>query len=232
QAYDDRNRNLKLDRSEARAERTVSLTTPQDTQVVEFAALPFDSTAARLARAEARDSVEIHLIFDDYLDPDQRLRQIRFALFRLPDSTQVDNVRLLTVAGMDSLRTRRDSIAREAQARDTTGRAEAPPPPGPVRGVPNLSLSGRGSARPQVPQELVLLAPMTLSPGRYRAEVQGVRNIAGIAGGGGSVSFTLAARDTAGVRRDTIPTRRDTIPVRRDTVPVRGDPPPRAGRSR
>lgn len=61
-----------------------------DTVVVGFALLPNDTTAARLMRAEAPDSLHVRVQLDDNLDPALPLDGLEAELLRLPDSTRVE----------------------------------------------------------------------------------------------------------------------------------------------
>jgi hypothetical protein len=191
-AYEDQNRNRELEYREKQAQQPVTLSA-RDTQVVTFAVLPRDSTAARLLRAEPRDSIEVRLTFDDHIDQAVPLGQTSVALFQMPDSTTpIGGGRLMHVRDYETLRA--------AQAAADTGRAAARPTLGP--GAPPADTVRRPT------QELVLLVERPLAPStRYRVTVSGITNLTGIANGGGTVNFATrarAARDTAAVKRDTL----------------------------
>jgi hypothetical protein len=209
-AFEDQNRNKKLDKGERRAERSINLGSVRDTQVVELAVLAPDTLPARLLRAEPRDSMEVRLVFDDYLDPDQQLTAIRVQLLQMPDSTPVPGATLQTQQAADAARARRDSVARAARDTATADSAARRRPPAPAPGVPLGRPIAPGAARPIIPQELVLVPAQPLQPRvQYRVEIRGVRNINGLLDGGGSANFQLRA-----------PTPPDTTkaPVRRDTI--------------
>jgi len=204
QAYEDRNRNRRMDPSEPQATASVALTSPQDTQIVTLEVLARDTLPARLASATGRDSTHAILTFDDYLDPEQPLGPARASVFQLPDSTAVTGHRLLYPHQFEAFR------AAQAAAADTT-RAQPP--------------VIQPDTAPLPTRELVLVFERPLPPEtRFRVNVSGVTNIAGVTGGGGTAVFTTPPRpqrDTTGVRPDTAGVRRDTARVRRDTAAAR-----------
>ena len=112
-AYEDRNRNRKLDPGEKHAQQPVVLVTERDTQVVQLALIAPDTTPARLLRAEPRDSVTVRLIFDDYIDPEKPLGTVTVRVMQLPDSVLLSDLRIFHVreyqelmqARIDSTRT-------------------------------------------------------------------------------------------------------------------------------
>ncbi|MEX2281549.1 MAG: Ig-like domain-containing protein [Gemmatimonadota bacterium] len=192
-AYEDQNRNGELEYREKQAQQQVTLSA-RDTQVVTFAVLPRDSTPARLTRAEARDSVEVRLNFDDHIDQAVPLGQVSATLFQMPDSTvPISSGRLMHVRDYEVL------VA--AQAAADTGRAAARPTPPAPGGLPADTVR-----RPT--QELVLLLDRPLAPStRYRVTVSGITNLNDVPNGGGTANFTTrarAARDTSTVKRDTL----------------------------
>ena len=219
-AYEDQNKNKKLDPNEKFAQESINIGTARDTQAVEMSLLARDTTPARLLRAEARDSLDVHLIFDDYLQPEQPTA-VQVFLFQLPDSTAVAGARVITLKAAEEARARRDSLARvaardsaaKAAARDTT--VKRPPAAALPRPPVGLPPGGVGGARPVLPQEMVLVPAQPLKPStRYRVEIHGVLNINNVQNGGGSVSFTTlqpVKPDSTAVRRDTARVRRDTI---------------------
>lgn len=201
-AFEDRNRNKKVDRSEKQAERSLVIGFVSDSQVVQFALIAPDTSPARLTRADARDSLEVRLTFDDFLDPERPLTGATVSLFQLPDSVALAGARLVHVRAFDQ--------ARRAQPGDSTGARARPPVPA-AAGVPGAQQDT--VTRPT--QELVLVPGAPLQPGtRYLVEVGGITNLLVVPNGGGRARFQTQAR----VQRDTTGVRRDTIPVRRDTV--------------
>jgi len=185
QAFEDRNRNRRMDPVEPQATASVTLTSAQDTQVVTLELLARDTLPARLASAVGRDSVHAVLTFDDYLDPEQPLGDARASVYQLPDSTPVTGHRLLYPHQYEAYR------AAQAAAADTTRRT--PPVAQP-------------DTTPLPTRELILLFERPLPPEtRFRVNVTNITNISGAPGGGGSAVFTtpapMPAPDT--IRRDT-----------------------------
>lgn len=190
----------------------------RDTAVVELSLLRPDTTPARLARAEAIDSSKVRLVFDDYFPPGPVDGEAY--VYTIPDSTLVGEALLFHSTRLDSLR----SAEADAQARregdppvadsappplDEQARAEEAAREQPGRGP--KAQPGKRPERPPLPsQELILVAPGLLRPdSAYYVRVEGVTNINGLPGGGGSARFIMPPRPPA-----------DTVPA--DTVP--GDP--------
>jgi hypothetical protein len=172
-AFIDANRNRKLDDREARDVK--GLTVARDTPVVEFSVLAPDTTPARLVRADARDSLQVRLTFDDFIAAEESLAAVAVSTWLLPDSTATPGGRVLRQRDFDATRRAvRDSLV-----------------PAPVL---------RGGARPDstrvLPaQELVFVPFLPLRPEtRYRIRISGIRNIAGVPDGGGSVTFETPAK--------------------------------------
>jgi hypothetical protein len=190
-AWVDQNGNRRRDPQEpfARA-RVITLNRDTDTTTIVLDIVPADTTPARVTRAEYRDSLQVRITTDDYLDPDFPLGDIQVRLYVLPDSTAVPGAhRVLHPSDWD-----RDQ--REARAAaDTTAppRAVSPVRPEPQR----------------LPQrELVLVPAVALQPEtRYVVTLTGLANVTGLPGGGGSATFEVPERavpsDT--VRTDTLP---------------------------
>jgi hypothetical protein len=197
-AFEDRNRNKKADFTEKVAEQPVELSTQSDTTPVFLSLLTPDTTAARVLRAEARDSMQVRIVLDDFIDPTQPITGATVSIVQLPDSARVIAPRVMHVHDFDALR-------RSQLPRDTSSRARPTPPP--------TAQPADTVLRPL--QELVVVPGVPLKPGtRYLVQVGGITNLRAIPNGGGRVSFqTAAKRDTAAA------TRRDTTGVRRDTVP-------------
>lgn len=220
QAYEDANRNRKFDFNERFVERSIVVPTVRDTQVVELAVMARDTTPARLLRAEARDSMEVRLSFDDHLDVDGGTANMTVGLYLLPDSTLVGTGgRLFHPRVHERMRAAADSARRAAAAADTSARAQSdttrrPPITAPAAPLPSLPAAAPDTVtRPS--QELVFVPNLPLAPRtRYRIFVSNVRNLAGLPNGGGSAAFTTRARPTA---TDSLNNRR-TPPVRRDTI--------------
>ncbi|MBX6363291.1 MAG: Ig-like domain-containing protein [Gemmatimonadetes bacterium] len=168
--FQDRNRNGKVDERESWGEVSATLRSATDTAVLnELALLPRDTTPARLTRAEVRDSLQIRLTIDDYLDPYQPLNA-RAMLWKLPDSTQIPVRRLYYPKDFEA-----------AQAKPAAGRRDS------TRVAAAPTASERDTVRLPV-QELVLVPATPLPPKtRLRVALRDLTNINGLRGGGGSV---------------------------------------------
>lgn len=186
-----------------------------DTVVMELALLPRDSTPARLVRAEPIDSSKVRLAFDDYFatGPATGLGRVFLAsdssLVTTSDSfvhpARLDSVltqEAAEAARQDSIRrsiqdtvpTPPDSAAPGAAVADTTAPAvtrAAPRRPPSGLGQPSGAARPAPSPGPALPsRELILLLPVALVPDTaYYVEIQGVVNIRGLPGGGGTAAF-------------------------------------------
>ena len=188
-AYVDLNRNREIDAREARDRKGVIL--GRDTQAVEFALLAPDTTPARLLKAEAKDSLQIRLSLDDFIAPEEPLQNFVVSMWILPDSVAMHSGRLMMPRDFDALR---------PPARDSV-------PPPPVTRAPV-----RPATRPLPTQELVWVPFQPLRPKtRYRIGIGNVRNIAGVANGGGNVVFETPARPQAPAKPDSAAARPDSI---------------------
>lgn len=201
--YVDQNRNRKLDPFEATAQQDINITSPTDTSAIELALLARDTTAARLTRAEIRDSLQVRLFFDDYADPAGGLPPMRITAWQLPDSTMIVGGAIMTPREFTAFRQR--SAQRDSVRTDTTT-AQQP-----------------DTARVLPINELVWMPPQPLKPGtRYRVSITGFRNLANIPDGGGSVVATAPAapRMAPAPRDSTAPrdTTRNARPTPRDTI--------------
>jgi hypothetical protein len=232
-AYSDLNNNRRRDPTEP-VSRSVNQTLSRATDTVTVAdqlvVVPPDTTAPRLARAEGRDSLQIRLFTDDWLEPLAPIAAINVRIRTLPDSTEVEGAhRLMHVDSFTAMMRERaeaalrDSLARAAAAdttvrdttlRDTTGARQGGQRIGQVAGGQRIGgQRGIGQA-PAIPpigplpyQELVLIPAAPLPPGRYLVEVSGLMNINQRFGGGGTAPFEIAEPrppprpDTGMVRR-------------------------------
>jgi hypothetical protein len=110
-AFQDRNRNREVDLGEPASRSTViTVNRATDTLTTLLAVVPWDTVAARVQSAQARDSLEIRVTTDDYLEQ-ETLRNVDVSIVTLPDSTPVDGeMRIMTPAAFDSLRAVQDSI--------------------------------------------------------------------------------------------------------------------------
>lgn len=116
-AFEDRNRNRRLDPVEPRDTAMTELAAA-DTALFAFRLLVPDTTPARLVRTEARDSMQVRLSFDDPLDPERPLRDVHVQLRQLPDSLEVTVDTLFFPHEWDA------QLAAEEEAREEARRAE------------------------------------------------------------------------------------------------------------
>jgi hypothetical protein len=179
-----------------------------------------------LVRAEERDSLQLRLTLDDYLDPLESLAGVRVEIRELPDSIPVEGARVMHVHEFE--RSRAEERAAEAAVRaaaDTVPAAEdtlrAPAgairtPAGAIRTPADAIRAAAASVsagedtepataeagEPLPVRELVVIPEVPLArKTRYWIAITGVRNINGIEGGEGSVVFETAAAappDSAG----------------------------------
>jgi len=238
-AWADLNGNGKRDPSEpASARQARPINRDRDTVVVELAVVPFDTVPARITRGEARDSQQIRLVSDDWLEPGPRLGQVQVTILHLPDSVEVPGPHALmsvdsfnalpraepdtaaadttaapdTLAAADTLAG--DSLARRGPPRIGAGR---PPPMAGLRGAgpPRGASNPFGAPTEPLPfQELVLVPSTPLEAGaKYLVDIRGLLNISGLPNGGGEVEITLPAPrppppDTSGIRAAAMRLRR------------------------
>lgn len=187
---------------------TTVLMSATDTAVVQFAVLPGDTTAARVTGASAPDSTHLRIRLDDYLDPEVPLDGVRVELLELPDSVFAGTAEAMHVHAFEAL------VARRKASADSTTAGDAQPAVNDARaavaGVP------ADTAAPLPIREFIAVPAAPLPPEtRFVVRVEGVRNIHGLGGGGGSSEFTTPKHPAP---RDTVPT--DSIPAgaRPDTV--------------
>ncbi|MCI0432971.1 MAG: carboxypeptidase-like regulatory domain-containing protein, partial [Gemmatimonadetes bacterium] len=202
-AYIDQNRNRRKDVSEsASQQQLVPLFTERDTSTLELKVVPWDTVPARLTRAEPRDSLEVRLFIDDFLDPDTPLDGVTVALFALPDTTPVPGTpRLVRADDYDEEKRAKAAIERpDSAAADTAGAVrrqlprQAMPPQGPRTPVDTVTLPLK---------ELVLVPAAPLEHGsKYLVRLEGLTNVSGISGGTSQAEFEVPPRP-APVRRDT-----------------------------
>jgi len=211
-SYRDRNRNRRGEFFEEPVDTARAELASADTVILSFALLARDTTPARLVRAEARDSMQVRLHLDDYMDADIRLDSVRTRLWLLPDSAEVPVERVFLPHEFEAWLAARTRAAADSAAADTVAGAGGPDSAGvPVSGdsarrtrpdtVPGPEDPSTAEATGPLPsRELVLVPASPLRPGAsYRVEVTGVENIVGLGGGGGSVTFRAPApapRDT------------------------------------
>lgn len=221
-----------------------------DTTVVQFALLPGDTTAARVTSASAPDSTHVRIRLDDYLDPTVPLDSVRVELYVLPDTSFAGTAEAMHGHEFQALVASRKAASDSAAAPDSAAARGTAGAPDAVRDAAgrDLAAAGDSAAAGAGPaagapadtallpvREFVAVPAAPLPPEtRFLVRVEGIRNIHGLSGGGGSAEFTTPARpapkDTTGAdtipggaRPDTIPaaTRPDTLPpaARPDTIP-------------
>lgn len=179
-AFSDQNRNRRRDGSEpVDSGRVVSLTAAADTQTVAFQVFAAATAPPRVTRAEPADSLHVRAAFDDYVDPDAPLDEVRAEILG------EDSTRFATVAGVEHPAVweerQRESAAR---AQDTTAARPAAPPVRP-----------RGAAEPdrtRPVRELMVRLAAPLPPGAYLLRLENVLSLSGFTGGG-TVRFEVRA---------------------------------------
>jgi hypothetical protein len=172
-AFLDQNENREREPNEpASAGVAVTLNRDTDTIPQTLTLVPADTSPPRLQQAVVRDSLQVVITTDDYLDPAADLSLVELSLLQVPDSVAVPGGQLMTLDSLRALRTPADSAVR------------APPrQPGlPPDFVPPY-------------REIVLVPGAPLRPGsRYSVTVGGLLNISGRYGGAGTVEFAVPAR--------------------------------------
>lgn len=240
----DRDRDRVVDFQEAQDAMQLPLAFA-DTAVVTMALLPMDTTPARLIRAEPVDSLRVRLHFDDYFAPGPQPGRARLFILPdsvpaaeadLIHPVTLDSILAIERARADSLRAVEDSLRRletdtltgvpgdTLPAVDTTAvppppedRQRAPTPRAPgAAGRPGPRAGGGAPGEPLPQRQLVAAFPRGMLPDTvYVVEVDGVINIRGVAGGGGTARFRTPRPDTTAA-----PAARDTVaaPVPPDTI--------------
>lgn len=188
-AFQDRNRNRELDEGEASGESPLlPLNRANDTLTTVLQVVPFDTVAPRVQSARVVDSLQVRVTTDDYLDPSAEIELVEAELYTLPDTVEVEGtIRILSPMAFDSLE------AAAAAAADTVppDSAQAAEPQLP----PRRSQAADPDAEPRPYQEFVVIPPVPLVPGtRYELRLEGLTNISGRSGGGGSVTFEVPER--------------------------------------
>jgi hypothetical protein len=239
-AYLDQNRSRKLEFGKPEARETLSLAAA-DTSLLAFSLLAADTTPARVVRAEARDSLEVRVSLDDYLDPEMSLDSVRAELWQLPDSTPVAVAKVYHVHAFERIlaerraaaaadSARQDSIRAAALPKDSAKAGEAKPGAAKADGAKGATPpaaakpAAADTAAPLPSRDFVVVPTIPLEPKtRFRVVVERIKNINGLAGGGGSAPFETPAR----VARDSAQAVRpdSTRAPRPDTTKT--PPPPR-----
>lgn len=188
-AWEDVNRNREQDDREGFARGSVvTLNRAIDTLTAVLQIVPWDTTPPRPEVARAVDSLQIRVTTDDYLDPDASLEFVQVSLVSLPDSTEVPGTaRALSTAAFDSMRAAQDTLPPDS--------LEAARP-----AVPALPAAQDTVTLPR--QDFVVIPPIPLvAGGHYELRVEGLTNITGRSGGGGSVRFEVP--ETPAIPTDT-----------------------------
>jgi hypothetical protein len=194
-AYEDRNRNREPDFAEPQDSIEVAFA-PGDTVVVtELALLQPDTTAAVLARVRLEDSVTVTAVFDDHLDPEVPLEEVRARLER-EDGEGIAVRAVLHLWEWEEERARREREAAEEEEPDPEAPEPEPEVPTPDPEEPPRPPDEEEPEEEEEPllpsQEIVLLLERAVEPGAtYRVVVEGVRNLHGISGGGGEAELQV-----------------------------------------
>lgn len=188
-AYEDQNRNREADFAEPQDSLEVEISLGDTLIVTELALLLPDTTPAILESVEAPDSTTLRLTFDDPLDPEMSLEGIRVSL-TLGEGNAPGVRELLHLhewEQREAERAEREAAEREAEEEEDEPEDPEPPPvedPEPPPPAPEPEADG-----PLLPGfELVALLDGPLEPeATYRVQVEGVRNLNGVPGGGGEI---------------------------------------------
>ena len=180
-----------------------------------------DTATARIRTITVGDSVSATVEFNQLLDPSQRLDVKAVTLRLLPESTQVKVTSLLPKPVDDSLHARApgapDSTARDSTRADTTRKErpglreiEGPAADARARAQANQPLT----SRPRLSDQLVVRVSSPWRPeAKYELELQGVRNVSGVAGEAKGVLAVprREARDTLRPRGDSLAQPKDSL---------------------
>lgn len=219
-AYLDRIPNRLVDFSEPVDSGAVTMSAT-DTTIVWFAVLPGDTTPARVTGANAPDTTHVKVRLDDFLDPAVPLEGVRIELLLLPDSSLTVAAEAMHVheyealvasrkAALDSAGVAPDSVgglpdSGGAAAGGAAAGADTAAAPGERASAGGAS---RDTAAPLPVREFVAVPTSPLPPAtRFVIRVDGIRNIHGLVGGGGTAEFATPARPAS---PDTVPA--DSIP--------------------
>jgi hypothetical protein len=210
-AYDDLNRNREPDFLERQDVTEVGMNLGDTLIVTELQLLAPDTTAAVLEEIALVDSITLRVGFDDHLDPEAPLSDVQAILTR-DDANAPEVEEILTVDEWSA----RDADPSDDPDDPDAAPATPAPAPDPGPGLPS--------------QELILILSRPLLPEvSYTLTMGGVRNINGVADGGGVLEFEgpAAPPDPADdpVPGDVLPG--DVVPdAPSPGFPVPGDPAP------
>jgi hypothetical protein len=199
-AYEDRNRNREPDFEEPQDSIQVEFVTGDTVVVTELVLLQPDTTAAVLTRVRMQDSVTVEAAFDDHLDPEVPLDEVRARLER-EDGPGIQVVEILHRREWEEREAERAALAPDPDPDpdDPDPDADAPPPdpelpPDPEAEFPEPEVE-EDPGPPLPSQEIFLILGEPVEPATtYRVVVEGVRNLHGIPGGGGEVELPIPER--------------------------------------
>jgi hypothetical protein len=248
-AYLDRNRNQQLDYGEPQDTGSLRLGA-SDTVVVSYQLLPADTTPARLVRAEERDSMQIRLSLDDYLDPLEPLDGVQVEIRELPDSTLIGGGRVEQVYEFERRRAEEKAAAEvekaeaekaaEAEKSGAEKAADASRVERPearaerVAEVAGTTMDSTAAESSPLPvRDLVVIpeAPLARET-RYLITISGIRNINGVEGGGGSAIFQTAAAVPVDSTEAVSPDSSAARPAQPDSSGIQSTPPDSSGIAR
>jgi hypothetical protein len=199
-AYEDRNRNREPDFEEPQDSIQVEFVTGDTVVVTELVLLQPDTTAAVLTRVRMQDSVTVEAAFDDHLDPEVPLDEVRARLER-EDGPGIQVVEILHRREWEEREAERAALAPDPDPDpdDPDPDPDAPPPdpelpPDPEAEFPEPEVE-EDPGPPLPSQEIFLILGEPVEPATtYRVVVEGVRNLHGIPGGGGEVELPIPER--------------------------------------
>ena len=177
-SFEDLNRNRALDVYEPRDSTTATIAEGAPVEVA-LRILPNDSTAPAIESVASRDSVQLQVEFDDYLDPEQELAVGQVTIEHPEDGpVAIGRVGLGSLPPADTL------------APDTAAAPAPPAPPPPAVGAPDGAST---NGRPTRTMVIELEGGSRLEPGvEYRVAVIAIRNLNGLTG---DSEVTLAVPD-------------------------------------
>lgn len=205
-AYEDLNRNREPDFPEPQDSLFVEVSRGDTLIVTELALLAPDTTAAEVVSAEAVDSMAVEVSFDDHLDPEESLEDVRARIVRDEDGEPGPEVVEILHRHEWEARVAEEAEREEPDPPDP----EDPDAPDPEVPDPDPDLPDLPRPDPEVPEaepdtppedepvrpgrEIVLVLDRPLEPEvAYRALVENVTNINGVPDGGGEAGFTRPA---------------------------------------
>jgi hypothetical protein len=142
-----------------------------------------DTTGPRIRTITVGDSLSAIVAFSQLLDPRQHLDAGAVTLRLLPDSSRVEVTSLLPQPVDDSLQARTHVIPDSAARADTAMRKDRPRGPEAGARTPQKAAAQPLTSRPRLSDQLVVRVSSPWTPdAKYELEIQGVRNVSGVAG--------------------------------------------------